>query len=283
MSALSRSFSHCRLRRRCNAPAVEVLEYRTLLSAAAIGVTAVEAADSPPQPMVDQYRTPVDRTLAGNVLANDTDPDGDPLIVTAVNGDTSAVGQMVTLPSGAQLTVNADGTFIYEPDNAFPGLAAGEEARDGFSYFVTDEPASGRDWSAQALITVFWSGDGRSLIGFNSGGWYVGVSDGASFETTPWAGWSDAGWDHLRHGDFNGDGRTDVLGLIDGTSSLAFQPVPVSPPRCGPLGRTLIGEMCSLAIWISTVATMCLSASATVASGGERCRPARASARPACG
>ena len=158
MSALSRSFSHCRLRRRCNAPAVEVLEYRTLLSAAAIGVTAVEAADSPPQPMLDQYRTRVDRTLTGNVLANDTDPDGDPLIVTAVNGDTTAVGQTVTLPSGAQLTVNADGTFIYEPDNAFPGLAAGEEARDGFSYFVTDEPASGCNWSAQALITVFGAG-----------------------------------------------------------------------------------------------------------------------------
>ncbi len=56
----------------------------------------------------------------------------------------------------------------------------------------------------------------EDLIGFNGGGWYVGVAEDGSFTTSAWAGWSDGDWDALRQGDFNGDGRTDVLGLLDG-------------------------------------------------------------------
>jgi hypothetical protein len=68
---------------------------------------------------------------------------------------------------------------------------------------------------SRVLITVIGEGT-EDLIGFNSGGWYVAESDGSSFSTSAWAGWSDADWDALRQGDFNGDGRTDVLGLFDG-------------------------------------------------------------------
>src|SRR5690606_38995228 len=60
--------------------------------------------------------------------------------------------------------------------------------------------------------------DPDDLIGFASdGGWYVGASDGSSFATSLWAGWSAVAWDFLEQGDFNDDGRTDVLGLIHGS------------------------------------------------------------------
>ena len=66
--------------------------------------------------------------VTGSVLANDSDPDGDPLSISAV--DTSAtVGEVVD---------NGDGTFTYDPNGQFDDLAAGETATDSFSYTVSD-------------------------------------------------------------------------------------------------------------------------------------------------
>ena len=39
-----------------------------------------------------------------------------------VNGDAGNVGTQITLPSGALLTVNVDGTFSYDPNGAFDDL-----------------------------------------------------------------------------------------------------------------------------------------------------------------
>ncbi len=75
---------------------------------------------------------------AGNVLANDSDGDGDALSVVAVNGQSAAVGQQITLASGATLTLNADGSYDYDPNGAFDALAAGDTATDSFSYTISD-------------------------------------------------------------------------------------------------------------------------------------------------
>lgn len=168
-----------------------------------------------PFPRDDQFEVAENKTLTGNVLANDVDYGNGPLTVTQVyaNGNSSAIGQNIVLSSGASLWVDPDGYFYYTPGDAFEHLATGEEAVDGFVYEVTD--AYGGKWTARVRITVVGAGT-EDLIGFNAGGWYVGVSDGDSFNTSSWAGWSDADWDAMRHGDFNGDGRTDVLGLLDG-------------------------------------------------------------------
>jgi VCBS repeat-containing protein len=90
------------------------------------------------------------------VLANDSDADNDTLIVTAVNGDTSSVGHQIELASGALLTLNADGTFSYDPNAAFESLAAGQTATDSFTYTAFD----GQGHSADATATV-------TLIGVN--------------------------------------------------------------------------------------------------------------------
>ena len=73
------------------------------------------------------------------MLANDLDADqGDALTVIAVNGSAAAIGQTITLPSGAQLKMNADGSFAYDPNGRFENLAVGESATDSFSYTIRD-------------------------------------------------------------------------------------------------------------------------------------------------
>ena len=64
---------------------------------------------------------------------------GDSLTVSAVNG-TAVVGQAITLPSGARLTVNADGSYSYDANGAFASLAAGANGSDSFTYTVRDSP-----------------------------------------------------------------------------------------------------------------------------------------------
>ena len=97
------------------------------------------------------------RAVAGSVFVNngsgvDSDPDGGTFVVTAVSA--GAVGTPITLPSGALLTVNADGTFSYNPNHMFdylptPGSGASNlTVTDTFSYAIT-----GGD-TATATVTV---------------------------------------------------------------------------------------------------------------------------------
>lgn len=86
----------------------------------------------------DAFGTDKDRTRILNVLANDTDPDNDPLTINQVNGTAISAGQTRTLASGALLTLNANKTFTYNPNGAFNGLAVGATATDTFTYRISD-------------------------------------------------------------------------------------------------------------------------------------------------
>ena len=84
----------------------------------------------------DSYTTLEDTALikaaGAGLLANDSDTiNGATMTVSAVNGAAAAVGNQITLTSGAQLTVNADGSFSYSPAANFNGP-------DSFSYTVGD-------------------------------------------------------------------------------------------------------------------------------------------------
>ncbi|MBS0123251.1 ExeM/NucH family extracellular endonuclease [Thetidibacter halocola] len=81
---------------------------------------------------------------AADLLANDTDFDGDALSVTAVDA-LSAAGAAVTL-SGGQIT--------YDPAGRFDALATGETATDSFDYTVDD----GRGGISTATVTVTITG-----------------------------------------------------------------------------------------------------------------------------
>ncbi|HWA92343.1 MAG TPA: Ig-like domain-containing protein [Rhizomicrobium sp.] len=78
-----------------------------------------------------------------NLLANDADPDGDSFAIIAVQGSAANIGTQITLASGALLTVNADGTYTYDPNHAYdylPGTNSGASniiATENFTYTIT--------------------------------------------------------------------------------------------------------------------------------------------------
>ncbi len=73
----------------------------------------------------------------------DSDINGDPFDVTHVNGEAADVGVPITLPSGASLTLNADGTFSYDPSGGFESVpfvgsgAIDTQTTDSFTYTIT--------------------------------------------------------------------------------------------------------------------------------------------------
>jgi VCBS repeat-containing protein len=88
--------------------------------------------------------TAISKVAADGLLANDTDPDGNPLSITGLmmDGATATVGQEITLTSGALLTVNANGSYSYDPNVVYEALNTGESQQDSFEYTVSDGTAS---------------------------------------------------------------------------------------------------------------------------------------------
>jgi VCBS repeat-containing protein len=81
--------------------------------------------------------------VTGLLLANDTDPDGDVLTVSAVQAVSS---------KGAIVTLSADGKVSYDSGAIFLGLTSGKTATDSFTYTVTD--GAGHSSTATATVTI---------------------------------------------------------------------------------------------------------------------------------
>jgi len=75
--------------------------------------------------------------VAGNVLVNDVDADGDSLTAGLVDGPTNA----------SSFTLNPDGSFSYTPANGFIG-------EDSFTYSASDPEAGATPGQATVTITV---------------------------------------------------------------------------------------------------------------------------------
>jgi hypothetical protein len=94
-------------------------------------------------------------TLTGSsVLANDTDADNDPLTVDQVNGSGGTFPLTVTLPSGATLKMNSDGTYFYDPttSTSLQAIPRTKTAPDSFTYEAND--GHGGTSTATVNITV---------------------------------------------------------------------------------------------------------------------------------
>ncbi|MBM7069284.1 putative Ig domain-containing protein [Actibacterium sp. 188UL27-1] len=125
---------------------VETLDYvirdadgATATSTIRIEVTGV---NDPPIARPDTFAADPVTPVTGNVLDDnggsaDSDVEGDRLQVTQVNGAAYGPGVPINLPSGAQLTMNPDGTFSYDPNGAFT-LNQGQLANDSFTYTIAD-------------------------------------------------------------------------------------------------------------------------------------------------
>ncbi|HSH32122.1 MAG TPA: Ig-like domain-containing protein, partial [Actinomycetota bacterium] len=111
------------------------------------------------------------RAVAGNLFNNngfgpDSDPDGGTFAVTAVSA--GAVGTPITLPSGALLTVNADGTFNYNPNHLFDYLPTFDSGASNLT--ITDTFAYAITGGDTATVTVTVSGVDTNDVLYDSAG-----------------------------------------------------------------------------------------------------------------
>jgi len=94
----------------------------SLCDIATVAIT-INPVNDAPIAVDDPVITDEDTPISGSLLPNDTDPEGDNLVV-----DTTPVDE----PDNGALTLNPDGTYTYTPDPGFNGT-------DSFQYEVCDD------------------------------------------------------------------------------------------------------------------------------------------------
>ena len=145
---------------------------RVIDAAANVGNTDSQAVtiDDPAVAQDDTLATTENTVITANVFADngfgpDSDPDG-AFSVTAMSGGT--LGTQLTLPSGALLTLNADGTLSYDPNHVFDYLPTPDSGASNlfvtntFTYTTTDGDT--------ATVTVKVSGVDSNDTLFDSAG-----------------------------------------------------------------------------------------------------------------
>ena len=109
---------------------------------------------------------PVMRTTNAGLLLNDSDPEGDTLRITAVNGVAANVGKATAALSGGgsdgTFTIHADGAWSFNPGNAFNDLTRGEQRIARASYNVSDN--QGNTARGFLLVTVEGINDAPTLV-----------------------------------------------------------------------------------------------------------------------
>ncbi|WP_099722385.1 retention module-containing protein [Bordetella bronchiseptica] len=162
-----------------------------------------------PTAVADTGATDEDTTLtvtdpAQGVLRNDTDPDNDDLHVSAVNGQPANVGAAIAGDNGGTFTLNADGTYTFNPGNAFQHLAQGDSVETSISYTVSD----GEGGTSTTTLTVTVTGvNDTGAISVN-----LGADDGKVYE---------AGLDNPAD-DSETTGGTITVSASDGISSVTI-------------------------------------------------------------
>ncbi|MFO1170036.1 MAG: Ig-like domain-containing protein [Hyphomicrobiaceae bacterium] len=113
--------------------------------------------DNPAPTAVNDSGTTGENTiLNGDVtpgtVGQDSDPDGDALTVTAVNGVGTNVGAGVSGSNGGTFTIQSTGSYSFDPGTAFDDLAVGESRTTAVTYTISD--GEGGTDTATVSITV---------------------------------------------------------------------------------------------------------------------------------
>ena len=124
-----------------------------------VAVTGAAAAGNPPVAQDDTLNTNEDTVLNGNVFADngngvDSDRDGDTFFVSQVNGVSTNVSMAVAGSAGGLFTINADGSYNFEPNGEFETLATGDSATTTITYTIDDA----LDGTSTATVTVTVNG-----------------------------------------------------------------------------------------------------------------------------
>ncbi|NJC39803.1 Ca2+-binding RTX toxin-like protein [Brevundimonas alba] len=163
--------------------------------------------------------------VSGSVFGNDSDADGPALAVSAVNGSAASVGVEITLASGALLTLNEDGSYVYDPNGAFDSLSgpssggSNRTGSDSFTYTL----ANGN--TATVIITLTGEdSEGDVLRGGVGNDALVG---GAGTDTADYSAAPAGVRVQLNTGvaSNDGNGGTDTLTGIENVSGSAFDDV----------------------------------------------------------
>ncbi len=101
-----------------------------------IDVTEVTLSNDPPVANPDFYVTNINVSVPGNIVNNDSDPDGDDLIVNTTT---------VTPPANGNVTISPTGDILYTPNPGFIGT-------DIFVYEVCDDATP--SLCAQTTVTI---------------------------------------------------------------------------------------------------------------------------------
>ncbi len=110
--------------------------------------------------------TAITRTAAAGVIQpNDADggSDGDSLAVDQINGSMSNVGLPVAGSTGGLFTVNADGSYTFDPNGEFESLSFGATATTQVTYRISD--GQGGFDTATLTVTVTGANDAPQTTG----------------------------------------------------------------------------------------------------------------------
>ena len=141
---------------------------------AKVSIITVTPVNHPPSAVADKVTTSQGKQIIINVLANDTDIDGDVLTV-----------QSVTQPTSGVVTINTNQTLTYKPNTGFSGV-------ETFTYTISD--GHGGTSTADVTVTVTpiskpptgtpgkVTGGGAQLNKDTNFGFNVQSSDGITFK-----------------------------------------------------------------------------------------------------
>jgi len=172
----------------------------------------------PPVAVDDEAVTPEDSPVVIDILANDFDPDGDPLTVTLLDP-----------PANGSAVLNADGTVTYTPNSGFEGC-------DTFSYFICDP--GGLCDTAIVVVCIepgFFIPDVITPNGDGSNDFFVitGLESYPNNGLTVYNRWGDEVYAAQPYqNDWQGTYK-DRGNLPDGTYYFVFQPGDGSKPVAG--------------------------------------------------
>ena len=149
--------------------------------------------------------------VAGNVLLNDFDRDGDQLLVNSVGGDEANVGQSLELTYGT-LQLDVDGSYLYQINLDHPdvvSLGADKTLTESVTYTASDFSRN-----STTYLTLEITGPSEPVIGDSNGDGLFNSSDLiVIFQVGEYEDGIATNSD-FNDGDWNGDGEFDSSDLI---------------------------------------------------------------------
>ena len=182
----------------------------------------VTPVNDPPVAVDDTATTDQNTVVSGDLTpgtpGQDYDLD-DAFQVTEINGAAFTSGDTITLPSGALLTINDDGTYTYDPNGVFDVLGSGQQATDTFTYTIED--ASAATSSATVTVTINGLDDTLEITGLLDGA--IAGTDGSVEESDLATGTTPADTGETVTGTF-------TLTAIDGIAQVSINGVVLTTP-----------------------------------------------------